>query len=62
MKGKVLKSFYVGNVSGQTGNEIEVADQEVFEELVRNGYIEKANHMEAEVQSKSKRTKAAKQD
>ena len=60
MKAKVLKSFYVGNVSGQTGSEIEVADQEVFQELVNEGYIEKVSHMETEVQAKAKKSRAAK--
>jgi hypothetical protein len=60
MKAKVVKSFYVGQHSGQTGSIIEIEDQEAFEDLLKKGYIEKSEHMEVEVECK--KAKASKKE
>lgn len=40
MKARCLVSFFAQNVSGTQDTVIEVKDQQLFDELVKSGYIE----------------------
>jgi hypothetical protein len=40
MKAICLTSFFTQDISGTIGQEIEITDQKVFDDLVKSGYIQ----------------------